>query len=56
MTLTGPHPLEPLRSDELATAVKVLRDAGHLPERTDIIDLSLHEPSRDAVVGWTPGR
>jgi primary-amine oxidase len=55
MTLTGPHPLEPLRSDELARAVRVLRDAGHLPERTDIIDLSLHEPSRDAVVGWTPG-
>ena len=53
--MTGPHPLEPLGPDELAQAVTVLRDAGHLPQRTDIIDLSLHEPPRDAVQGWAAG-
>jgi primary-amine oxidase len=53
--MTGPHPLEPLGPDELARAVTVLRDAGHLPARTDIIDLSLHEPPRDAVLGWAAG-
>jgi len=55
MTPTGPHPLEPLSSDELDQAIAVLRDAGHLAGGTEIIDLSLHEPSRDAVLAWEPG-
>ncbi len=49
------HPLEPLTLDELARAVAVVRGEDRLTERARFPTVALHEPPKDAVLGFTDG-
>jgi len=52
---TVTHPLDALTADEIATAVKVLREAGRADDRTLFASISLEEPPKGAVLAWTAG-
>jgi primary-amine oxidase len=47
------HPLEPLSASEVQQAVSLLRAAGKVTPTTRFVSVSLHEPPKDAVHGWT---
>lgn len=49
------HPLDPLRGDEIETAVRILRDERLLSDEARIVSVSLHEPPKDLVVGFRDG-
>jgi primary-amine oxidase len=50
------HPLDPLNFQEYWTVLEVLRDAGHLNEETRFSIVNLHEPPKDLVWSWSPGK
>jgi primary-amine oxidase len=50
------HPLDPLTWQEHWTVLEVLRDAGRYSTDTGVTVVSLHEPAKQAVWDWTPGR
>lgn len=47
------HPLEPLGSAEVQQAVKILRTAGKVTPTTRFVSISLKEPPKQAVHGFT---
>lgn len=47
------HPLEPLTNAEVQQAVKILRTAGKVTPTTRFVSISLKEPSKQAVHGFT---
>ncbi|MCW0211888.1 MAG: primary-amine oxidase [Pseudonocardia sp.] len=49
------HPLEPLTTDEVRAASSLLTSAKGLTETARFVFVSLHEPSKAAVTGWTDG-
>jgi len=49
------HPLDPLSKDEIATAVKVLKDSGHVSETSRFATVVLHEPPKREVRAFRPG-
>lgn len=49
------HPLEPLRAEEIATAVHIVRTERHLSEQVRFVLVALHEPSREVVLSFKPG-
>ena len=51
--MTTLHPLEPLSRDEVALAVKVLKDSGKITPTTRFISVSLKEPSKAVVYAFT---
>jgi primary-amine oxidase len=51
---TTVHPLEPLTAAEIATAAAVLRAEQGLGESARFVFVTLHEPPKPAVLGWTP--
>jgi primary-amine oxidase len=50
---TNVHPLEPLARDEVALAVKILRDAGKVTPTTRFVSVSLKEPPKAFVHAYT---
>jgi len=46
------HPLEPLSVDEIAVAIDILRTERKLGERVRFVSVSLHEPSKAAVLEY----
>lgn len=46
------HPLEPLTGDEISAAAGLLRDAGHVGERSRFVAIVLREPPKDAVLAF----
>jgi primary-amine oxidase len=50
------HPLDPLTWQEHWTVLEVLRDAGRYTTDTGVALVSLHEPPKQAVWDWVPGR
>ena len=46
------HPLDPLRADEIADAVAVLRAAGKIGARMRFVAIVLHEPPKAAVTAF----
>ncbi len=49
------HPLEPLSADEVVRACAILREQRPLGPRTRVVSVSLHEPPKEVVLGYTPG-
>jgi primary-amine oxidase len=49
------HPLEPLSADEITAAVAILRAERPLPERHRFIQVILHEPPKEQVLGFRDG-
>ena len=47
------HPLEPLSRNEVALAVKILRDSGKVSPTTRFVSVSLKEPSKAVVYAFT---
>ena len=50
-----PHPLEPLRPDEIAAAAAVLRADPRFAEGTRFVFLMLEAPDKSVVRAFTPG-
>jgi primary-amine oxidase len=50
------HPLDPLNFQEYWAVLEVLRDAGHMNAETRFSIVSLKEPAKDVVWGWSKGR
>jgi primary-amine oxidase len=46
----APHPLAPLTASEIRDAVRIFRDSGHAPATARFHFISLHEPSKDAML------
>jgi primary-amine oxidase len=53
---TSAHPLDPLRKDELASTVAVLRSAGKVVDSTRFVLIHLHEPPKEKVLAYKPGQ
>src|SRR5882672_1950661 len=49
------HPLEPLTSAEVRQAVELLRAQGKLTPSTRLVSVSLKEPPKEVVHGFTGG-
>jgi primary-amine oxidase len=49
------HPLDPLTSQEITTAVSVLRTAGRVADQTRFPTIRLNEPPKAEVLRFTPG-
>lgn len=49
------HPLEPLSEAEIADAVRVLRESGHVGDQHRFAAVTLAEPPKDDVLGWVSG-
>ena len=49
------HPLEPLSAEEVAAAGALLRELAELGPAARFVFISLHEPPKVDVLGWTPG-
>src|SRR5918912_2582769 len=49
------HPLDPLTHDEIVAAVEVLRANRDLPDRHRFVTVTLHEPSKEAVLAFEEG-
>lgn len=47
------HPLEPLTADEIAATSTLLRELKGLGPTARFVFVTLHEPSKAAVMGWT---
>jgi primary-amine oxidase len=52
-TVTVTHPLEPLTAAEIAAATEVLRAAKELTDSARFVFVTLHEPPKAAVLGWS---
>src|SRR5207249_3615113 len=50
------HPLDPLTADEMRTAVQALKSSGRLPEGAFFPSLTLHEPPKQEVLAFQPGK
>ena len=50
------HPLDPLSFQEHWAVLEVLRDAGRLNEETRFSIVNLHQPAKDLVWSWSPGK
>jgi primary-amine oxidase len=50
------HPLDALTPPEIGKAVALLRAANHLTDSDQIVSLSLVEPQKTVVKGWTVGK
>jgi primary-amine oxidase len=48
------YPLEPLRKDELANTVSILKDAGKVADSTRFVQIHLQEPPKDKVLALRP--
>jgi primary-amine oxidase len=53
MASTIRHPLEPLTADEVQLAVTILKDSGKVTRTMRFVSLSLKEPAKDLVHGFT---
>jgi primary-amine oxidase len=53
MSTTIKHPLEPLAAAEVQLAVRLLRDAGKVTPTTRFVSISLKEPAKESVYGFT---
>jgi primary-amine oxidase len=49
------HPLDMLTLDELTRAIEIVRAEGRLSERARFPTVALHEPPKEAVLGFRPG-
>ncbi|MCB1273519.1 MAG: tyramine oxidase, partial [Leucobacter sp.] len=49
------HPLDPLTSDEIAAARRILEDAGHFTEHTRVPRMLPVDPPKSELTGWEPG-
>ena len=49
------HPLEPLSAAEIAAAVGIVRASGRLGDRARFASITLHEPSKETVLGFRAG-
>ncbi len=49
------HPLEPLSADEIAQAVRLVRQRPELSQRLRFFNVSLHEPPKERVLAPAPG-
>jgi primary-amine oxidase len=47
------HPLEPLTAEEVSQAVKVLKGSGKVSDAVRFVSVSLHEPAKKLVHGFT---
>ena len=54
MPETSCHPLEPLRADEIAEAVSLLRSLGKITPTTRFVSVSLKEPAKDLIHSGSP--
>jgi primary-amine oxidase len=53
----GPqNPLDGLTAEEYWVVYDALQAAGHLDDKTHFSGISLHEPPKDQVLAWTPGK
>ena len=52
----APYPLDPLSKDEIAVTTAVLKDAGKVAEATRFVLIHLHEPPKEKVLAYRPGR
>lgn len=50
------HPLDALRTEEYWTVYDVLQASGHVDEDTHYASVLLHEPAKEVVLGWNPGK
>jgi primary-amine oxidase len=50
------HPMDALTSDEIATATKILHDAGKLGDNALVVSMTLQEPPKAEVRNWTRGK
>src|SRR5262249_26730617 len=50
------HPLDPLTFQEYWAVLDVLRSAGRLNEDTRFSIVNLHQPAKDLVWAWSPGK
>lgn len=53
LVVAAVHPLDPPTAEEIATAVRVLHEAGRLEEGSRFPHVALQEPSKDAVLADT---
>lgn len=53
--LEAAHPLDPLTSDEIAAARRVLVDAGHVGEHTRVPRMLPIDPPKDELAAWREG-
>jgi primary-amine oxidase len=51
-----PHPLDPLNQNEIVAVVSVLRAAGRITDQSRFPIISLHEPLKDEVLNYKPGK
>ncbi len=49
------HPLDPLRAEEISTAVGLLRQSGSCSDAARFPYLALHEPPKETTRGFAPG-
>ena len=49
-------PLDPLTSEEIATAFQVIEESRDLPATSFFPIVSLQEPPKAEVLSWSPGR
>ena len=50
------HPLDPLNSVEISSAVKILRASANFPKAGLFSTVVLHEPPKDEVLAYAPGK
>ena len=53
-SMVGPHPLEPLRVEEIEAAVAAARATGQLTDAARFALVVLDEPSKEALAAFTP--
>ena len=49
------HPLDPLGSDEITSASRILFESGRISENAHFCWMALHEPSKQALAGFSAG-
>jgi len=52
----APHPLDPLSKEEIAATTTVLKDAGKVADSTRFVLIHLHEPPKEKVLAYRPGK
>ena len=50
------HPLDPLTEEEIALTTGILQASGRLAPGIRVMPMSLHEPSKEAVLSFQPGQ
>ena len=53
--LVAEHPLDPLTSDEIAEARRILAEAGHIGEQTRVPRMLPVDPPKPELAAWRPG-